>query len=124
MSCRPRHCHVDSTEFLEALSSGLGQAWRYVVEVAIEAYQHSILTRGVGGNDRIGAVGRKLFGKSSDFVASRFKEFADGFRHTVVSKELNRLEVAAQAANGCVRRAACTSLEVSDGYSSIMAWSE
>lgn len=124
MGGRPGNSHVDSAELFESLARIFGQSRSYVVEVAIEAYQHGILASGVGGYDRIGAVRWKLFGQSGDLVASRFKELADGFRHTVVSKELNRLEMAAQAANRCVRRAACTSLAVSDGYSSIMAWSE
>lgn len=115
---------MNATKFAEARPRSLWKPLRNRIEVFIEGEEHRIFARGVSSDKGIGAVHGKFFRQPDDLVAARLKELADGFRHAVVSKELNRLEMAAQAASKCVRRTARTSLTVRDGYSATIPSSE
>lgn len=124
MGGRAFNCHVDATKFSKPFARAFRQSRSDFIEVAIEAEQNSVLPRSIGCHHRIRTVWRQFFSKPGYLMAALFKKLADGFRHAVVSKELYRLKVAAQAAILRVRLAACTSLTVRVGYSSTIASSE
>ena len=116
--------HMNAAELSEPASRTFGKSRGDSVEVAVEANQNRIFPHGMRLNEWVRTIGRELLGQTDHLVAARFKKLTDGLRHTVVGKELDRFEMAAQAASLCVRRAACTSFTVSDGYSATIASSE
>lgn len=120
----PLNCHVNAAQLFEPAARSFWEALRNSVKIAIEADKHRVLPCSVSRHNRVRAIRWKLIDKAHNLMAPAFEEGADRFRHTMVSKELDRFEMLTQAANLCVRRADCTSLTVSAGYSAIIASSE